>query len=79
MGATTNLFPSAILGSASAGEGVTADNVSPMNLIYLRRIGYGVRDAGFLFDAPDKTAGGPPTGQKSRDESWEILEALTNM
>jgi acetaldehyde dehydrogenase (acetylating) len=43
MGATTNLFPALTLGSGSAGEGMTSDNVSPMNLIYVRKVGYGVR------------------------------------
>ncbi|MCM1990200.1 acetaldehyde dehydrogenase (acetylating) [Oceanirhabdus seepicola] len=43
MGATTNLFPSMTLGSGSAGHGMTSDNVSPMNLIYVRKVGYGVR------------------------------------
>ncbi|MFT5700835.1 MAG: acetaldehyde dehydrogenase/alcohol dehydrogenase [Desulforhopalus sp.] len=43
MGVTTNLFPSMTLGSGSAGRGITSDNVSPMNLIYIRKIGYGVR------------------------------------
>ncbi|WP_051249791.1 aldehyde dehydrogenase family protein [Maridesulfovibrio zosterae] len=43
MGATTNLFPSMTLGSSSAGRGITSDNVSPMNLIYIRKVGYGVR------------------------------------
>lgn len=43
MGATTNLFPSMTLGSGSAGHGITSDNVSPMNLIYTRKVGYGVR------------------------------------
>jgi len=43
MGATTNLFPAMTLGSGSAGEGITSDNVSPMNLIYVRKVGYGVR------------------------------------
>ncbi|MBR0597373.1 aldehyde dehydrogenase family protein [Sinanaerobacter chloroacetimidivorans] len=43
MGATTNLFPAMTLGSGSAGEGITSDNVSPMNLIYIRKVGYGVR------------------------------------
>lgn len=43
MGATTNLFPAMTLGSGSAGEGMTSDNVSPMNLIYVRKVGYGVR------------------------------------
>ncbi len=49
MGATTNLFPSMTLGSGSAGDGITSDNVSPMNLIYIRKIGYGVRK----FDSID--------------------------
>lgn len=44
MGATTNLFPAMTLGSGSAGEGITSDNVSPMNLIYVRKVGYGVRN-----------------------------------
>ncbi len=43
MGATTNMFPSMTLGSGSAGHGMTSDNVSPMNLIYIRKVGYGVR------------------------------------
>ena len=43
MGATTNLFPAMTLGSGSAGIGITTDNVSPMNLIYVRKVGYGVR------------------------------------
>lgn len=45
MGATTNLFPAMTLGSGSAGDGMTSDNVSPMNLIYIRKVGYGVRKA----------------------------------
>ncbi|MBU5675973.1 aldehyde dehydrogenase family protein [Alkaliphilus sp. MSJ-5] len=44
IGATTNLFPALTLGSGSAGKGMTSDNVSPMNLIYIRKVGYGVRN-----------------------------------
>lgn len=44
MGATTNLFPSMTLGSGSAGHGMTSDNVSPRNLLYIRKVGYGVRN-----------------------------------
>ena len=43
MGMTTNLFPAVTLGSGSVGQGITADNVSPKNLIYIRKVGYGVR------------------------------------
>ncbi|GBU09387.1 acetaldehyde dehydrogenase [Gammaproteobacteria bacterium] len=44
IGATTNLFPALTLGSGSAGFGLTADNVSPLNLIYIRKVGYGVKN-----------------------------------
>jgi acetaldehyde dehydrogenase (acetylating) len=43
MGVTTNLFPAMTLGSGAAGGGATSDNVSPMNLINIRKVGYGVR------------------------------------
>ncbi len=44
MGATTNLIPAMTLGSGTAGYGITSDNVSPENLIYVRKVGFGVRD-----------------------------------
>ena len=44
MGATTNLFPAMTLGSGTAGYGITSDNVSPKNLIYVRKVGFGMRD-----------------------------------
>lgn len=43
IGATTNLFPALTLGCGAAGGGFTSDNVSPMNLINIRKVGYGVR------------------------------------
>ncbi|WP_136805650.1 aldehyde dehydrogenase family protein [Desulfosediminicola flagellatus] len=57
IGATTNLFPSMTLGSGSAGRGITSDNVSPMNLIYRRKIGYGVRNMDRLeqLERPEET------------------------
>jgi acyl-CoA reductase-like NAD-dependent aldehyde dehydrogenase len=45
VGMSTNLFPAMTLGSGSAGYGITSDNVSPLNLIYRRKVGYGVRKA----------------------------------
>lgn len=53
MGMTTNLFPALTLGSGISGEGFTSDNVSPMNLVYIRKVGYGVRDVQDIF--PDGT------------------------
>lgn len=43
IGATTNLFPALTLGCGAAGGGYTSDNVTPMNLINIRKVGYGVR------------------------------------
>lgn len=44
IGVTTNLFPAMTLGSGSAKNGgMTVDNVSPMNLVYVRKIAYGAR------------------------------------
>jgi len=42
MGATSNLFPAVTLGS-SFGLGIASDNLSPFNLVYIRRIGYARR------------------------------------
>lgn len=44
IGGTTNLFPSLTLGSGLTGRGITSENVSPMNLVYIRKVGYEVRD-----------------------------------
>lgn len=51
IGLTTNLIPSVSLANRSYGQGMTADNVSPSNLIYIRKVGYGVRQ---LDDVPFK-------------------------
>lgn len=59
MGATTNLFPSMTLGSGSAGRGITSDNVSPMNLIYIRKVGYGVRQLDSLAARNNNTTTSP--------------------
>lgn len=56
MGVTTELFPALTLGSGLAGHGMTSDNVSPMNLISVRRIGYGVRSADKLLFEDGGTA-----------------------
>src|SRR4029079_6803710 len=44
VGYTTNLFPSMTLGCGDAGGNITSDNISPLHLINLKRVAYGVRD-----------------------------------
>lgn len=75
MGVTTNLFPSMILGSGSAGYGITSDNVSPLNFIYTRKVGYGdnsLRDGMFAGSA---TAEGIPHGY-SNTRTLQTLHAI---
>lgn len=43
IGVTTNLFPALTLGCGAAGGGFTSDNISPLNLINIRKVGYEVR------------------------------------
>ena len=48
-GTITNLFPSMTLGKCViVGKGMTSDNVSPMNLVYIRKVGFEVRNEELL-------------------------------
>jgi len=80
MGATTNLFPAMTLGSGSAGEGITSDNVSPMNLIYVRKVGYGVRRAEEITNPPalsEKSFLGPEVkAEEYNQESLRMLQRV---
>lgn len=73
MGMTTNLFPAMTLGSGAVGLGTTTDNVSPMNLIYIRKVGWGVRTAEERFTCMH--ASGYSDGELSRFR--DILKELT--
>lgn len=80
MGATTNLFPAMTLGSGSAGEGMTSDNVSPMNLIYVRKVGYGVRKTEEILKSvltEEKNFSCAPTCQEDDDsENIQMLQSI---
>ena len=71
MDITTNLFPSLTLGSGMAGWGITSDNVGPMNLVYIRTVGRGVRSADSLV-RPDMPETFP---EKQSQPSMAFLEA----
>lgn len=65
IGATTNLAPSLTLGCGSPGRNATSDNVTPMHLIDIRRIAFGIREA----DEPAE-----------QDESYDnYVEEITRM
>ena len=69
VGYTTNLFPSMTLGCGAAGGNITSDNISPLHLINLKRVAYGVRD---VAAPPSKSfaaaAASPSGGQRASIE-----------
>ncbi len=76
MGLTTNLFPSMTLGSGSAGDGITSDNVSPMNLIYVRKVGYGVRTVNEIDNENSKEGFSLDNIIQKKDQNIENMETL---
>lgn len=85
IGATTNLFPALTLGCGAAGGGVTSDNVSPMNLINIRKVGYGVRQleditTGMQVGQVAETSGNDcSVNQRSIDSSQDLNELLEKL
>lgn len=77
MGATTNLFPSVILGSASAGNGITADNVSPRNLIYTRTVGYGTRNVEDSLSVSAAAHSETPSGTGMNIDIIQLRQIIT--
>jgi acetaldehyde dehydrogenase (acetylating) len=65
VGYTTNLFPSMTLGCGAAGGNITSDNISPLHLINLKRVAYGVRD---VAAPPPKTAAARATIEQVVDQ-----------
>lgn len=55
VGYTTNLFPAMTLGCGAPGNNITSDNISPLHLINLKRVVYGVREAATPAPAPAAT------------------------
>ena len=69
VGYTTNLFPSMTLGCGAAGGNITSDNISPLHLINLKRVAYGVRDvAAPPAKAAAATAASTLSGTRGRIE-----------
>jgi len=64
IGATTNLIPALTLGCGAVGGGSSSDNVGPLNLMNIRKVGYGVRSLQDLRSAEPAVVT-PPTPQSS--------------
>ena len=59
VGATTNLAPALTLGCGAVGGSATSDNITPLNLINIRRVAWGVRE---LEDLRGKNPAPPRAG-----------------
>ena len=79
MGATTNLFPSMTLGSGSVGKGMTSDNVSPMNLVYIRKVGYEVRDKEEFLNSIGMNSEANNIMEKYLDAPLDNMQLLKNV
>ena len=88
VGATTNLAPALTLGCGAVGGSATSDNVSPLNLINIRRVAWGVREleelrgessvpaCGSSCAASPSTAGGSLNTAEVERITREILAAV---
>ncbi len=79
VGYTTNLFPSMTLGCGSFGGNITSDNISPLHLINLKRVAFGVREV--KPAKPEKPTSvsttpkpSPTNGGKGRDAIAGIVD-----
>lgn len=80
VGATTNLMPALTLGCGAIGGSATSDNISPLNLIDVRRMAYGVREVEDVANSADTLNKSEPS--TSMDLNLEevvrrILEQMT--
>lgn len=61
VGATTNLAPALTLGCGAVGGSATSDNITPLNLINIRRVAYGVKELEQVRgSAPAPSSGSKP-------------------
>ncbi|MNV27986.1 Aldehyde-alcohol dehydrogenase [compost metagenome] len=73
IGATTNITPALTLGCGAIGGGSSSDNVGPMNLLNIRKVGYGVRSIEELR-APDHKVDPQPVSTPTEGQRCSILD-----
>jgi acetaldehyde dehydrogenase (acetylating) len=72
VGYTTNLFPSMTLGCGAPGGNITSDNISPLHLINLKRVAFGVRD--YVRTEVARTVAAPPPAGEGRERIASIVD-----
>ncbi|MGL6525558.1 acetaldehyde dehydrogenase (acetylating) [Aeromonas hydrophila] len=74
IGATTNLTPALTLGCGAVGGGSSSDNVGPMNLLNIRKVGYGVRTIEELRAPIQPVAVQPASAAPAAPQPCSILD-----
>ncbi len=74
IGATTNLAPALTLGCGAVGGGSSSDNVGPMNLLNIRKVGYGVRTIEELRAPIQPVAVQPASAAPATPQPCSILD-----
>jgi hypothetical protein len=74
IGATTNITPALTLGCGAVGGGSSSDNVGPMNLLNIRKVGYGVRSIDELRAPGSRVEPQPVITVPAADPHRSILE-----
>lgn len=74
IGATTNIAPALTLGCGAQGGGSSSDNVGPMNLLNIRKVGYGVRTIDELRIPASQSAPQPDSVAPEPHLNRSILE-----
>jgi len=71
VGGTTNLIPAFTLGCGAVGGSITSDNISPLNLINLRRVAYGVVELDEIRKNVERESKGHPARTVSREAALD--------
>jgi hypothetical protein len=72
--------PALTLGCGAVGGSATSDNINPMNLINIRRMAYGVREAEDVIDIKDTLIeSGNPKDKTDYDLEQVVRKILTEM
>ena len=71
VGATTGLAPALTLGCGAVGGSATSDNITPMNLINIRRVAYGLTELEDLKNQPGNS--GQDEGETLTQEEIEAI------